>query len=140
VRGGLVAAVVALALIVTACGGSPDTRVTEPAVVTHRAGTDVYRIILTTEAAERLDVKTVVVARRGGETAVPYSAVFYSATGDAWAYVKARPLTFERRAIVVDRIDGDRAILSSGPAPGTPVVSIGVSELHGIESGAGATP
>jgi hypothetical protein len=31
------------------------------------------------------------------------------------------------------RIDGDRAILSDGPAPGTEVVTVGAAELLGTE-------
>ena len=61
----------------------------------------------------------------------------YSATGEASAYVNSAPLTFVRQAIVVDRIDGSRALLSGGLTAGAKVVTVGVPELHGIESSAG---
>jgi hypothetical protein len=40
---------------------------------------------------------------------------------------------FVRHAIDVLRIDGERAILSSGPPVGTPVVIVGSQELYGTE-------
>lgn len=133
-----VAVLLAFPLLVTACGGkSPSDAVAEPAVVEHVAGTDVYRITLSGDTAKRLDVKTAVVEQSGSETAIPYSAVLYSATGEASAYVNSAPLTFVRQAIVVDRIDGSRALLSGGLTVGAKVVTVGVPELHGIESGAG---
>ena len=48
---------------------------------------------------------------------------------------KFQPLVFERADITVDRIDGERAILAKGPAPGTAVVTVGATELWGVEYG-----
>jgi hypothetical protein len=42
-----------------------------------------------------------------------------------------------RQRVGVARIDGDLAILGSGPAPGTAVVTVGVAELLGTELGVG---
>ncbi len=64
---------------------------------------------------------------------VPYSAVYYDATGDAWVYVNTAPLTFVRERITVERVAGERAILSSGPDVGTRVATVGVSLLYGAE-------
>ncbi len=64
---------------------------------------------------------------------IPYSAVYYDARGVAWAYVNTKPLAYERQRIVVERVVGDLAILSSGPPAGTPVVTVGVSLLYGAE-------
>jgi hypothetical protein len=134
----LVFVLLALPVVAAACGGSSAHETsTEPAVVERIAGTDTYRITLSPEAARRLDLRTAAVARRGTQTVIPYSAVLYSSTGEAWAYVGSGSLTFVRRAIVVDRIDRNRAILSSGPAVGARVATVGVQELRGIESGAG---
>ena len=46
-------------------------------------------------------------------------------------------LRIEAAAILglVDRIDGERAILAKGPAPGTAVVTVGATELWGVEYG-----
>jgi hypothetical protein len=134
----LVAVLLALTLLLAACGGNAASdRAEDPTVVEQIAGTDVYRITLSPQAARRLDVQTAAVKERGSETVIPYSALFYSSTGETWAYVNTKPLTFVREAIVVDHIDGDRAILSDGPSAGTKVVTAGVPELHGIEVGAG---
>jgi hypothetical protein len=122
----------------SACGGSSDTAVNESAVVEEVAGTDLSRITLTPEAAKRLDIKTGNVETRGGATVVPYSAVFYSPTGETWTYTNPEGLTFVRQRIVVDSIDGVRAQLSKGPEPGTKVATVGVAELYGAESGLGA--
>jgi hypothetical protein len=125
--------VLAIALVLTACGGN-GTRDTggSGAVVTRD------RITLTAEAERRLDVKTAAVAQTGAQTTIPYSAVLYSADGRTWAYVDMGARTFVRKAIAVDRIEGDRAFLASGPAAGTRVATVGVSELRGIELGAGS--
>ena len=70
----------------------------------------------------------------GPETVIPYAAVFYTATGDTWAYTNPEPLTFVRVPIVVDRIRGDRAFLSDGPPSGMEVVTQGAAELYGTET------
>ncbi len=64
---------------------------------------------------------------------VPYSAVYYDAKGAAWVYVNTKPLTYERRRVGVERVVGNQAVLSDGPAPGTPVVSVGAALLYGAE-------
>jgi len=64
---------------------------------------------------------------------VPYGAVYYDAKGNAWVYVNPKPLVFERQRIAVDRVIGERAVLSEGPAVGTNVVSVGAALLYGTE-------
>jgi hypothetical protein len=64
---------------------------------------------------------------------VPYGAVYYDAKGAAWVYVNPKPLTFERQSIGVERIVADRAVLSEGPAVGTPIVTVGAAMLYGAE-------
>jgi hypothetical protein len=49
--------------------------------------------------------------------------------------VVTRALTYERQAVGIARIDGDTAVLRSGPAPGTRVVTVGAQELLGAELG-----
>ena len=124
-----------MALVGAGCGGSSSGSTEQAATVEKVAGTDTSRITLSPEAAKRLDIKTAVVKEQAGGTVVPYAAVFYSPSGDTWAYVSTKPLTFVREAIVVDRIDGDQAVLTKGPAVGTKVATVGVAELFGAESG-----
>ncbi|MFZ2652664.1 MAG: hypothetical protein WA210_21390 [Burkholderiaceae bacterium] len=64
---------------------------------------------------------------------VPYSSVYYDGKGTAWVYVSPKPLVFERHKIAVERVAGDLAVLSEGPAVGTTVVSVGASLLFGTE-------
>ena len=128
-----------LPLFLVACGGSSasDEEASGPATVELIEGTDISRITLTAKAIERLDVQTAAVAKTGAMKVIPYSAVLYSPTGETWAYVSDEPMTFMRHAIVIDRIDGDKAYLSKGPAAGVKVATVGVAELHGAESGLG---
>ena len=91
------------------CGGSSESSSSnEAAKVEHIEGTDLSRVILTPEAAKRLDIRTEPVRQSAGGTVIPYSAVFYETDGETWAYVSPEPLTFVREQIVVDRIDGDQ--------------------------------
>ena len=109
----------------------------EPVVVEEVAGTDVSGVTLTPEAAKRLNVKTADVENLAGSTVIPYAAIFYSPTGEAWTYTNPGGLTFVRQLIVVDSIDGARARITVGPEPGTKVATVGVAELYGAESGLG---
>jgi hypothetical protein len=102
------------------------------------AGTDFNRVILTEKAAERLDIQTSLVRDEeiGGtqRKVIPYAAVLYDPTGQAWAYTNPEPLVFIRQAIVIDHIKGDMAVLSEGPDSGMAVVTVGATELFGSES------
>src|SRR5919108_1041428 len=64
---------------------------------------------------------------------VPHSAVIYDPRGDAWVYTNPEPLVFVRHRIKVDYVDGDLAVLSDAPPPGTAVVMTGAAELFGAE-------
>ncbi len=137
-----VAAVLALLLI------SPwsETKAVEtesgPAEVQPIEGSELSRVVLTEEAAERLGIEITAVAdsevqSAGGETTlrrvVPYAAVLYDVNGGAFVYTSPEPLTFVRAPIAVDYIKGDVAVLSDGPSSGTAVVTVGSAELFGAE-------
>lgn len=64
---------------------------------------------------------------------VPYSSVYYDGKGAAWVYVNAKPLTYERHRVGVDRVVGNLAVLSDGPPVGTSIVTVGASLLFGAE-------
>ena len=64
---------------------------------------------------------------------VPYSAVYYDNKGEAWVYVSTAANSFVREPVTVDRVSGDRALLSRGPAVATLVATQGVSLLYGTE-------
>jgi hypothetical protein len=124
-------------LLLSACAAVPveEEALNEPATLEPIEGSDVSRVTLTQEAAERLDIQADPVVDVGTATAIPYAAVFYTATGDTWTYTNPEPLTFVRVPIVVDHIRGDRAFLSDGPASGMEVVTQGLAELYGTETG-----
>jgi len=103
--------------------------------------TDLNRVILTAQAAKRLDIQTAPVrdaqVRGTQRKVVPYAAVIYDLHGETWVYTTPSSLTFVRDRISVDSIDGDLAVLSKGPASGTRVVTVGAPELYGTELGIG---
>jgi hypothetical protein len=134
------------AVLVTGIGLATMTQVSatveeaghvEAATIEPIDGTSLYRLTLTDRAAERVGLETASIAEQqvGGKTqrTVPYSAVIYDADGGTWAYTTDEHLTFVRDKIVVERIDGDTAYLSDGPAAGTEVVTVGAAELVGLE-------
>jgi hypothetical protein len=140
-----IAALLLLAVLpLAACGGEEEAAAAdEPATVELVEGSDdLYRVTLTAEAARRIDLQTTV-ARTEGEgaderTIVPYSAIVYEVDGETWVYTSPEELTFVREHVVVEEIEGDRAVLTEGPAAGTEVVTVGVAELFGAEHGIGA--
>lgn len=114
----------------------------DPAKVVKVEGTDVKSVILTARAADRLGIKTEPVREPStpGSTpikAVPLAALFYDKSGDVWVYTTTAPRTYLRQRVKVARIEGDMAILESGPGAGTAVVSVGAAELAGSEFGVG---
>ena len=122
--------VAALGLI--ACGPSmPTIQKIDPATVTDIEGSDLKQVVLTEKAAERIGVQTV----PASEMTVPYSAVIYDVQGNTWVYTNPEPLTFLRAPIVIDRIEGDQAFLSEALATDAPIVTVGVAEIYGAETG-----
>ena len=128
----------ALVLPVAGCAKVPgEEEEAEKAAKVEKVG-DQSKVILLEEAAERLGIETAEVAPlpAGGES-VPYSAVIYDAEGHAWVFTTGEELSYVKAPITIDRIDGDRAILTEGPPAGTEVVSQGAAELFGVEDGIG---
>jgi hypothetical protein len=87
------------------------------------------------EAVQRLGVETAQVQSRAGALTVPYAAVVYDAEGAAWAFEELEPGVYRRTALEVSGIEGDQARLTSGPEPGTRVVTVAAAELVGVEAG-----
>lgn len=114
-----------------------QTAVEEPSHLEKIEGTDLGRVTLSERAAQRLGIATAQVADEEidgkAQMTIPYSAVFYDASGATWTYVTTEPLVYVRDPISVDRIDGDVAYLSAGPDVGTDVVTVGSAELFGVE-------
>jgi hypothetical protein len=113
----------------------------QPAVVEPIEGTELNRLTLTEKAAERLDLQTAQVSEEQVDgtqrLVVPYSALIYDLEGKTWIYINPQPLTYVREPVTVDYIEGDMAVLVDGPATGTAVVTVGVPELYGADTGIG---
>lgn len=130
-------ALIILASLLTACApaSTGEEEGVKPVTLEPVAGTDLNHVILTADAAKRLDIQTVIVQDGGTQgTVIPYDAVLYEANGNTWVYVSLEPLVFVRQAIVIDHIKGNEAFLTEGPDSGSMVVTLGAAELYGSES------
>ena len=120
--------------LLPACGGAqiPVTGdKVAPSKLEPIAGTDLSRVILTEKAANRIGVQTAPV--RG--LVIPYAAVIYDTEGNTWIYTNPAPLTFVRVPVVINRIEGDQALLAQKLESDAPIVTRGVAEIYGAETG-----
>ena len=131
---GLVLAIAALPLAgctevetETATGYEPSTL--EPV----KGNDDLQLVTFTEEGAKRVDLQTAAVRRSGTHSVVPYAALIYDPEGKTYVYTSPKPLEYLRAEVKVDRIEGDRVLLSRGPPAGTRVVTVGAAEVYGTE-------
>lgn len=140
IRVGFAALPVAAAVLLSSCAGAvSDTYVVsnDPGRVETTKGSDLGRVILTEQAFDRLGIQTTPVTKSGRRLVVPSDAAFVDSDGAWWVYTNPEPFEFVRHEIEIeDEVDG-RVFLSSGPALGTAVVTVGVAELSGVESEVG---
>jgi hypothetical protein len=131
----LMLTLILLVLPLSACAPAAALEEEEkPVTLEPIAGTDLNRLTLTEKAAERLGLETAPVVAQESQVVIPYAALLYDTSGQAWVYVNVGPLAFERQEITVDSIQGDKVILSKGPEAGANVVTLGATELYGSES------
>ena len=137
----------------SAASTATDDHTESPASVMAIPGKDVKKVILTAQAAQRLDIQTVTVGAAQTAptkapspppdmpaTVVPYAAVLYDPNGETWVYTVPQPLSYVRQKVVVVTVggaDGTEAVLSEAPPAGTTIVTTGVMELYGAELGVG---
>jgi hypothetical protein len=134
----LAAALLAVPLLASACGGSASfDAAVAPAVVEKTDGGAATRVVVTAQAAKRLDIRTAKVRSDGDgiHNVIPYAAVLYDPNGATWTYTSPKHLVFTRQDIDVDRIEGSSAYLTKGPEVGTRVVTLGATEIWGVEYG-----
>lgn len=123
---------VLVAMSLFACSPKlPTIEKTDPSRTEPIEGSELKRVILTAKAAERIGLETVPM----DGLVLPYSAVIYDTQGNTWIYTSPEPLTFVRAAVVIDRIEGDQVFLARGLDSDAPVVTVGVAELYGAETG-----
>ena len=134
-------AVLALAaLVLSACGESVSddyTRESEPYTVEEVPEGQIPRVTLVPSAVTRLGIETVEVRSLGETLVVPADAVYLHADGTFWVYTNPEPNVYLREVVELIRETSQLAFLSAGPAPGTQVVTLGVPELYGAETGFG---
>jgi hypothetical protein len=130
-------------LLLAACGQTQTAAADKPkpAIVEPSEVKGINRVTLTEKAAQRLSIQTALVSEeqvKGAQRKViPYAAVVYGLKGETWAYTNPQPLTFVRQPITIDYVEGDKVVLVDGPASGTAVVTVGVAELYGADTGIG---
>ena len=141
-RSTLVRMALAAALIAGTASGLPAFADEEPepdkaAHLEPIAGTDIKRVSISLKAARRLDIQTTQIREDGGLKTAPYSSVLYNEFGKTFVYTNPKLLTFVRSPVTIQKIEGDKAVMTAGPAVGTVVVTRGVWELFGAEVGVG---
>ena len=131
-------AAVLLAIGTTGCAKSSEFD-SEPPADAAKVETvnGVDQVTLSSEGVRRLGIETGTINQAGGQKVIPYASVLYAPDGSTFTFVSPKPRVYHEAKIVIDRIDGNRAILKSGPAAGTSVVTVGSAELigtaHGVE-------
>jgi len=139
----MLVALIFASLQLSACGQTQSAAATkiQPSKVEKIDGSDFNRVTLTEKAAQRLNIQTAAVGEEQVNGAqrkvIPYAALVYGLKGETWAYTSPAPRTFIRQPIKVDYIDGDKVVLIDGPAAGTTIVTVGVPELYGTDTGIG---
>ena len=122
----------AATLGLAACGPKTTTITKiEPATLKEIEGSELQQVILTEKAAERIGLETV----QPQGMVVPYAAVIYDTEGNTWVYTNPETLTFVRVPIEIDYIEGDQAFLFSEFGSDAPIVTVGVIEIYGAETG-----
>jgi len=131
------AAMVGTVLLVSGCKQDKIEEKHHPAKVEESGQEGILKVTLEARAAERIGLQTTAVVAHAGaggaRLAVPYGAVMYDTKGETWTFTNPEPLVYMRHKIVVESVEGDRAILAEGPPPGTAVVTVGAAELMGAE-------
>jgi hypothetical protein len=125
---------IAAGVSLSACSSDAETvSHYEPAKLEPIKGADVKRVTFSAEGAQRVGLQTAAIRGNGQGKNIPYAAVIYDPEGNTFTYTSPEPLTFVRQEIEIDRVDGDRVVLSDGPPAGTEVVTVGAAEVYGTE-------
>ncbi|WP_395743623.1 efflux RND transporter periplasmic adaptor subunit [Prosthecobacter sp.] len=87
----------------------------------------------TLRAGERVAVEISTRGNQEEHLVIPFNAVLNDINGGQWVYVQTAEHTYTRKRIQVARISGAEAVLASGPAVGSKIVTDGSAELFGTE-------
>lgn len=124
-------------LALTGCRNDKLAEAYHPAKLDSTDVKGIMKVTLDARAAERIGLETGEVTEQqvGSATrrVLPYGALMYDAKGNTWTFTEVGPLAYVRQQVQVADIEGDRVILSEGPAAGTVVVTVGAALLMGAE-------
>ncbi len=84
-------------------------------------------------AGERIAVEIPTLEGKEERLIIPFNAVLHDIHGGQWVYAKTADHTYTRKRIQVARLAGTDAVLTTGPAVGTQIVTDGSAELFGAE-------
>jgi hypothetical protein len=129
----LLTAGVALSGCGAAQGADPELAEVATVDAAEDGGPDL--ITLSAPAERRLGIETTPVATDPAGLMVPYAALVYATDGSTWVFVRKEPLTYQRTPVTVAGKTGDQVAITSGPPAGTDIVTVGVAELIGVETG-----
>lgn len=115
------------------CSDLEESESVYPVEVEQIAGTDVKRVVFRPEGARRVGLETAKVRGASRRRTIPLAAVVYDPEGRSFAYTSPEPLVYVREEIEIADVEGDRALLTDGPPPGTEVVTAGAAEVYGSE-------
>jgi hypothetical protein len=84
-------------------------------------------------AGERVAIEIPTLESKLEALVIPFNAVLHDINGGQWVYAQTAEHVYTRKRIQVARLAGSDAILTSGPAVGTKIVTDGSAELFGTE-------
>lgn len=127
-------------LCLSACNQGDSSAAKPPAPAKAAAKQEpggIKRITLKDVEIKYLGITLGEVTQAGERLSIPYSALLYDPTGGEWAFANPEANVYQRTALKVAAIEADKVYLTSGPAVGSKVVTMGAAELYGIEFGVG---
>jgi multidrug efflux pump subunit AcrA (membrane-fusion protein) len=120
--------------VLAGCQEVPSNLVeSQPYKVTPIEGTDLNRVELADEIAEKIDLQTDQVRGNGKQKIVPHTALIYNPDGEVFVYTNPAPETYIRAPVKVSRAIDDRVVLDDGPPTDTVIVTVGAAELLATE-------
>ncbi len=84
-------------------------------------------------AGERIAVEIPTPESQEEHLVIPFNAVLHDIHGGQWVYAQTADHAYTRKRIQVARLAGADAVLTTGPAAGTKIVTDGSAELFGTE-------
>ncbi len=108
----------------------------QPAKIVPGSKSSPSHVILTTDAEKRLGIESSVFKpNTSGISELPTSAVLYDTSGETWVFVQSAPQEYYRERARIIQVRG--TLFQTDTHLKLPIVTQGVAELYGAESGVG---